>query len=43
MQRLHKHYRDEVRPTMMEEFGYDNIMEVPRLQKVVVNLGVGEG
>ncbi|MGD9029201.1 MAG: 50S ribosomal protein L5 [Anaerolineae bacterium] len=43
MQRLHKHYRDEVRPTMMEEFGYDNIMEVPRLQKVVVNVGVGEG
>jgi large subunit ribosomal protein L5 len=28
---------------MMEEFGYDNIMEVPRLQKVVVNVGVGEG
>jgi large subunit ribosomal protein L5 len=28
---------------MMEEFGYDNIMEVPRLQKIVVNVGVGEG
>jgi large subunit ribosomal protein L5 len=43
MQRLKKRYRDEIRPTMMEEFGYDNIMEVPRLWKVVVNVGVGEG
>jgi large subunit ribosomal protein L5 len=43
MQRLEKHYREEVRPTMMEEFEYGNIMEVPRLQKIVVNIGVGEG
>ena len=43
MQRLQKLYREEVRPRMMEEFEYDNIMEVPRLQKVVVNIGVGEG
>jgi large subunit ribosomal protein L5 len=43
MQRLKKRYRDEIRPTMMEEFGYDNIMEVPRLWKVVINVGVGEG
>jgi large subunit ribosomal protein L5 len=43
MQRLKKQYREEVRPRMMEEFGYDNIMEVPRLQKIVVNVGVGEG
>ena len=43
MQRLKKRYRDEIRPSMMEEFGYDNIMEVPRLWKVVVNVGVGEG
>ncbi|MBS3783479.1 MAG: 50S ribosomal protein L5 [Anaerolineae bacterium] len=43
MQRLKKRYRDEIRPEMMEEFGYDNIMEVPRLWKVVVNVGVGEG
>lgn len=43
MQRLQKHYREEVRPTMMGDFGYDNIMEVPRLQKIVVNVGVGEG
>jgi large subunit ribosomal protein L5 len=43
MQRLKKRYRDEIRPSMMEEFGYDNIMEVPCLWKVVVNVGVGEG
>lgn len=43
MQRLKKRYRDEIRPSMMEEFDYENIMEVPRLQKVVVNVGVGEG
>ncbi len=43
MQRLKKRYREEVRPRMMDEFGYDNVMEVPRLQKIVVNVGVGEG
>ncbi|MGD8997319.1 MAG: 50S ribosomal protein L5 [Anaerolineae bacterium] len=43
MQRLQKLYREEVRPAMMEEFGYDNVMEVPRLWKIVVNVGVGEG
>lgn len=43
MQRLREQYSDEIRPTMMEEFDYDNVMEVPRLQKVVVNVGVGEG
>ncbi|MFO7743043.1 MAG: 50S ribosomal protein L5 [Anaerolineae bacterium] len=43
MQRLKKQYRDEVRPRLVEEFGYDNTMEAPRLQKIVVNVGVGEG
>jgi large subunit ribosomal protein L5 len=42
MQRLEKRYREEVRPRMMEEFEYSNIMEVPRLTKMVVNIGVGE-
>jgi large subunit ribosomal protein L5 len=42
MQRLQKAYREEIRPALMEEFGYRNIMEVPRLQKIVVNVGVGE-
>jgi large subunit ribosomal protein L5 len=42
MQRLCTIYREEVRPAMMQEFGYRNIMEVPRLRKIVVNVGVGE-
>jgi large subunit ribosomal protein L5 len=42
MQRLQKRYREEVRPALVEEFGYRNMMEVPRLQKIVVNVGVGE-
>jgi large subunit ribosomal protein L5 len=42
MQRLQKRYREEVRPALMQEFGYRNIMGVPRLQKIVVNVGVGE-
>ncbi len=43
MQRLKKRYHEEIRPALMEEFGYDNVMEAPRLQKIVVNVGVGEG
>ena len=42
MQRLQKRYREEVQPALMQEFGYRNIMEVPRLWKIVVNVGVGE-
>ncbi len=42
MQRLQEIYRKEARPALMKEFGYRNIMEAPRLQKVVVNVGVGE-
>ena len=42
MQRLQKLYRDQVQPEMMDEFGYRNIMQVPRLQKIAVNIGVGE-
>ena len=40
--RLLELYRSEVVPTMMREFGYRNTMEVPRLKKVVVNIGLGE-
>ena len=42
MQRLRKLYLEEVQPALMEEFGYRNVMEVPRLRKIVVNVGVGE-
>jgi large subunit ribosomal protein L5 len=40
--RLKAYYRDTVRPQMVKEFGYKNPMEVPRLDKIVVNMGVGE-
>ena len=40
--RLKQRYLEEVRPALMREFGYRNIMEVPRVWKVVVNVGVGE-
>jgi len=40
--RLKDIYRKEVIPALMKEFGYRNVMEVPRLKKIVVNVGVGE-
>lgn len=40
--RLRRHYDEVVRPRLIEEFGYKNPMEVPRLEKVVLNMGVGE-
>jgi large subunit ribosomal protein L5 len=42
MARLQDKYRDEVVPALMQEFGYDNVMQVPKLQKIVVNVGLGE-
>ena len=42
MQRLQKRYTEEVRPALVEEFGYENLMQVPRLRKIIVNIGVGE-
>ena len=40
--RLQERYQDEVRPTLADQFGYDNPMEIPRLKKICVNRGVGE-
>ncbi len=40
--RLQEHYQEVVRPALMQEFGYKNQLEVPRLEKIVVNMGVGE-
>jgi large subunit ribosomal protein L5 len=42
MTRLSEHYQATVRPALMQEFGYKNPMQVPRLDKIVVNMGVGE-
>ncbi|WP_394282409.1 50S ribosomal protein L5, partial [Corynebacterium sp.] len=40
--RLKTRYKEEIRGKMGEEFGYDNIMQVPGLTKIVVNMGVGD-
>lgn len=40
--RLKEKYLNEVAPAMMEKFGYKNIMEIPKVEKVVLNMGVGE-
>ena len=43
MSRLRDHYKENVRRTMQEQFQYRNPMEIPRLTKIVLNMGVGEG
>jgi large subunit ribosomal protein L5 len=40
--RLRERYRSEIAPALREEFGYANVMQVPGLAKIVVNMGVGE-
>ncbi len=40
--RLKKRYVEEVVPSLMKKFGYKNVMEVPKIEKIVVNMGVGE-
>jgi len=40
--RLKKMYQDEIVPKLVKEFGYKNALEVPRLDKIVLNMGVGE-
>lgn len=39
---LQTRYREEVVPALIQEFKYENVMEVPRIQKVVINIGLGE-
>jgi large subunit ribosomal protein L5 len=42
MSRLRDYYRKEVVPALIKHFDYGNVMEVPRLEKIVVNMGLGE-
>ncbi len=42
MPRLQEKYEKEVVSALMDKFGYKNIMEVPKLEKIVINMGVGE-
>jgi large subunit ribosomal protein L5 len=43
MARLRDHYNAEVRKALLDEFKYQNPMEIPRVTKIVLNMGVGEG
>lgn len=40
--RLNAEYESKIKPALLEEFGYRNVMEVPKLEKIVINMGVGE-
>src|SRR4051812_18718238 len=40
--RLQEHYQSTVKSALMQEFGYQNPLQVPKLDKIVVNMGVGE-
>lgn len=42
MARLYDRYRQEIVPSLMEKFQYKNVMQVPRIERVVLNIGVGE-
>ena len=42
MTRFEKHYKEVVVPKLMQRFGYANVMQVPRLSKITLNMGVGE-
>lgn len=42
MARLYEQYKNEITPKLMEKFQYKNVMQVPRIDRVVVNIGVGE-
>lgn len=42
MSRLKEQYQNEIVKAMIEKFGYKNVMEVPKLDKIVINMGVGE-
>ena len=41
--RLYEHYLETVHPKLTKEFGYPNVHQVPKLEKIVINVGVGEG
>lgn len=42
MNRLQKQYKEEIVPALMEKFNYSSVMEAPKIDKIVINMGVGE-
>lgn len=43
MSRMKKKYLEEVRPALVKQFAYKSVMQAPRIEKVVINMGLGEG
>lgn len=42
MDQIEKHYRETVSPKLKEEFGLENVMQIPKMEKIVINMGVGD-
>jgi len=42
VERLKEKYQKEVAPALTEKFGYKNVMQLPKVEKVIINMGVGE-
>ena len=42
MNKMQERYNKEVAPALLKSFGFKNVMQVPRLEKIVVNIGLGE-
>lgn len=42
MNRLQERYKSEILPSLMEKFNYNSVMQVPKIEKIVINMGVGE-
>ena len=42
MAKLHDFYKESVVPELMKQFGYNSVMQVPRIEKITLNMGVGE-
>ncbi len=42
MSRMQDKYTKEIAPALMEKFGYKSVMQIPKLEKVVINIGIGE-
>lgn len=42
MSRLHERYKKEIAPALAKEFSYKNVMQIPQVRKIVINIGVGE-
>ena len=42
MSRLHQEFKDKIKPKLMEKFNYKNIHQIPKIKKIVLNMGIGD-